>query len=192
MRAAGVAALGAGIGSAAFPLSGKPLSAAELAEKPMQARRLGKIGYEASMFSMGGMSTIMDRENGRVRNIGISSHSSATLMEAMNRYDLDCMFMTLNPADLPMRDPENLREMLAMAEDKDVGVAGMKIVAHRRVFDKDISMKEAMYYALSLPIATAVLGITSIDQIDENVRLVKEFEPYDDETMARLETIAWA
>ena len=302
LRAAAGAALGAGIGGARGPLSGRPLFAAERADKPMPTRRLGKTGYEASIFSLGGQSTlqqrdqrevavriinhaldlgvnyidtadsyaggdseanigvalegrrgevfiatktriqtddgieddafertcerlqtdyvdlyfthavhdlehldtVLDRENGairaferlrekgRVRNIGVSSHNNATLMEAMRRYDLDCVFITLNPAGLSMQDPENLRDMLAMAEDKDVGVVGMKIVARGRVFERDIDMKQAMNYALSLPIATANVGITSIDQIDENVRLAKEFEPYDEDMLARLESIARA
>ena len=56
------AAVGTGIGTVYAHRNGEGLLAAELADKPMPTRRLGKIGYEASVFSVGGMSTIMERD----------------------------------------------------------------------------------------------------------------------------------
>ena len=160
--------------------------------------------YAHGLHSNGDLDTFLDRETGgiraferlreqdRIRHIGISSHSSAALMEAMRRYDLDCVFITMNPAGLSMNDPENLRDMLAMAEDKDVGVVGMKIVARGRIFEHDLNMEESLTYALSLPIATAALGITQVEQVVENAGIAKTFAPYEAAMMARLETIARA
>lgn len=150
------------------------------------------------------LDTFLNRENGgiraferlrekeRIHHIGISSHSSATLMEAMRRYDLDCVFITMNPAGLMMNDPDNLRDMLAMAADKDVGVIGMKIVARGRIFERDLSIEEALTYALSLPIGTAALGITSVEQVEQNAAIAKTFEPYEEQTLAQLERMARA
>ncbi|MFP4191891.1 MAG: aldo/keto reductase [Candidatus Hydrogenedentota bacterium] len=127
------------------------------------------------------------REEGRIGNIGISSHSSATLMEAMDRYDFDCVFVTVNPAGLNMNGPDNLRDMLAMAQEKDIATVAMKIPARGGVLDRGITMEESLGYALSLPIATAVIGISSVDILEENVELAKAFTPFDDEKLTELE-----
>jgi len=302
LRTAAGAALGAGLGGMYTSWQGTPVLADEPSTGAMPTRRLGKIGYEASVFSLGGMTTIMerdsredaaaiihralelgvnyidtadsyragdsesnigdalegrrdevflatktrqrsleglaeetfertcerlktdyvdlyflhavqdlddldtvlDRENGtilaferlrdagRIGNIGISSHSSSTLMAAMERYDFDCVFVTMNPAGLNMNDPENLRDMLAMAQDKDIGAVGMKIPSRGGVLDRGITMEEAMGYALSLPIATANIGISTLDILEENVKLAKAFKPLEEEQLAELERRALA
>ncbi len=127
------------------------------------------------------------RDEGRIGHIGISSHSSATLMEAMDRYDFDCVFVTMNPAGLAMHDPENLRDMLAMAQEKDIGTIAMKVPARGGVFERNISMEEALGYALSLPIATANIGISSEEILEENVELAKAFTFFDEEKLIQLE-----
>ena len=122
------------------------------------------------------------REQGRIRHIGITGHSSATHMEAMKRYDFDCVFATMNPAGFRMNDPQNLRDMLAMAEDKDVGVLGMKILCGRDAgsfLEGDMSVEKALGYALSLPIATAVIGMHTLGHVEENVRAAKHHESSD-------------
>ena len=137
----------------------------------------------------GGPVTVFEqlREEGRIGNIGISSHSSATLMEAMDRYDFDCVFVTVNPAGLSMNDPDNLREMLAMAQEKDIGTVAMKIPARGGVLDRGVTMEESLGYALSLPIATANIGISSVEILEENVELAKAFTAFDGEKLTELE-----
>lgn len=137
----------------------------------------------------GGPVTVFEqlREEGRIGNIGISSHSSATLMEAMDRYDFDCVFVTVNPAGLSMNDPDNLREMLAMAQEKDIGTVAMKIPARGGVLDRGVTMEESLGYALSLPIATANIGISSVEILEENVQLAKAFTAFDGEKLTELE-----
>lgn len=38
-------------------------------------------------------------------------------------------------------------------------------------------MREAVYYALSHPVSTIIIGIDSIAQLEENVMLAREFTP---------------
>jgi uncharacterized protein len=40
-----------------------------------------------------------------------------------------------------------------------------------------LSMREAMYYALTLPISTAIVGVENVAQLEENIRLAREFTP---------------
>ena len=40
-----------------------------------------------------------------------------------------------------------------------------------------LSMREAVYYALSLPVSTIIIGCDSIAQLEENVTLAREYTP---------------
>jgi len=181
----------------------------EAFEKSCERLQTGHVDvyFFHGVSSMDDLDAVLDRENGairaferlrekdRVRRIGISGHSSATHIEAMQRYDFDCVFVTMNPAGFRMDDPENLREMLGIAEEKDVGVLGMKALCGRQVGDfleGEMTVEKALGYALSMPIATAVIGMHTLDHVDENVRAAKQFEPFDEETLRRLEDQARA
>ena len=48
-------------------------------------------------------------------------------------------------------------------------------------------MREAISYTLSLPVSTAIVGCDSIAQLEENVRLAREFTPLSAAQMAALE-----
>lgn len=131
------------------------------------------------------------RDQGRIRHIGISSHSCALLLQAMDQYDFDCVFITLNPARLAMNHAEDLHKMLDMAAEKEVGVVAMKIFGGGgRIFDRAVRAEEAMRYALSFPVCTASVGISSLEELEENVRLAKAFKPYTDAELRQLEARA--
>jgi aryl-alcohol dehydrogenase-like predicted oxidoreductase len=49
-----------------------------------------------------------------------------------------------------------------------------------------LNMREAMYYALTLPISTAIVGVDNIAQLEENVRLAKAFTPLSDGQMTTI------
>jgi len=50
-----------------------------------------------------------------------------------------------------------------------------------------IDMREAMYYTLSLPVSTVIIGCDSLAQLEENVRLAREFTPLSQGQLAALE-----
>lgn len=49
-----------------------------------------------------------------------------------------------------------------------------------------LSMREAVHYVLSLPVSTIIVGCDSIAQLEENIRLAREFTPLNDTQMATL------
>ena len=55
-------------------------------------------------------------------------------------------------------------------------------------------MREAMYYALSRPVSTVIIGCDSIKQLEENVELARTFTPLNDtqiaEVVARAEPVS--
>ncbi len=127
------------------------------------------------------------REEGKVRYIGITSHSPKVLLRALEMDVYDCMLITLNPAGSHMRDRQYLDEFLRQAEDKEVGVIAMKVAARGRLLRGDVEMRELLHYVWSHPVATAVVGISEVWQVDENVESAKSFEEMTESEKRQLE-----
>ena len=49
-----------------------------------------------------------------------------------------------------------------------------------------LTMREALYYSLSHPVSTVIIGCDSIAQLEENVQLAREFTPLSEHQMASL------
>lgn len=128
------------------------------------------------------------RDQKMVRFLGITGHyDPAVLYRAVERFDFDTILMALNPADrhrLPFQT-----DLLALANKKRMGVIGMKIPARDRLFRPDgiSTMKDAMGYTLTLPISTVIIGCKTVEQLEENIAIAKNFSPLPAAEMARLE-----
>ena len=70
-----------------------------------------------------------------------------------------------------------------------MGVIGMKIPARDRLLRPEgiSTMKDAMSYTLTLPISTVIIGCKTVEQLEENISIAKNFSPLPASEMARLE-----
>src|SRR4030042_3626950 len=50
-----------------------------------------------------------------------------------------------------------------------------------------ISIKEALTYNMSLPVSTSIIGVDSVAQIEENVKIASEFTPLSQSQMEEIE-----
>ena len=50
-----------------------------------------------------------------------------------------------------------------------------------------ISIKEALTYNMSLPVSTSIIGVDSVAQIEENVKIASEFTPLSQDQMEEIE-----
>ena len=157
------------------------------------------------------------KEQKVVRNLGITGHYRPdVLIECIHRYPFDCILMAMNAAD-PHHYSFN-EQLLPLAVEKQMGIIGMKIPGRGRILstwtppsieaqkhswegmaiqtDKPgtLTMREAIYYTLSRPVSTVIIGCDSIAQLEENVQLAREFTPLNDkqttELVARAEDCA--
>ena len=130
---------------------------------------------------------IQAREEGIVRNLGITGHFDPdVLVSGLNRFDFDTVLMALNPSDphhLPFQN-----ELLELANEKGMGIIGMKIPARGRAFREGglTSMKDAMSYVLNLPVSTVIIGCDNVAQLEENVAIARDFQPLPAEEMDRI------
>ncbi|MGI8741542.1 MAG: aldo/keto reductase [Bryobacteraceae bacterium] len=142
------------------------------------------------------------RDQKITRFIGITSHADPRVFKtAIERHDFDCAQMTLNAGMVGMTSgsrkgglvpdgaPNGSFEELALpvAVRKNMGILAIKVYAQEHLIGQ-ASTGKLLYYALSLPIASAVVGMPKLEHIDENVRLAKAFKPLPPAEMKDLST----
>lgn len=128
------------------------------------------------------------RDQKMIRFIGITGHfDPAVLAKALQRFEFDTVLMALNPAD--KHRLSFIQELLPLANEKKMGVIGMKIPARGRIFKPGgiTSIKDPMRYVLTLPVSTVIIGCDTVAQLEENVRIAQTFTPMSQADMARLE-----
>ena len=123
---------------------------------------------------------------GKIRYIGITGHTRPeVILEALKRYPFDAILVPVSAADYHLND--FARETIPYANKKGISVAGMKsLKGWQNAGRKAVSSRELLHYALSLPIATLTCGMTTIQQVEQNVRAARAFRPLDTSQMDRL------
>ena len=170
-----------------------------------QMHALSRMEQVEESFAEGGAieAFIEARDQGIVRNLGISGHADPdVLIAAMERFDFDTVLLALNAAD-----PHHLsfkERLLPLAVEKEMGIIGMKIPARGLILESwktpddpdsrfgksvpgTLNMTEAMRYVLTLPVSTVIVGCDDIPQLEENVEIARSFNPMSEEQLAELE-----
>jgi aryl-alcohol dehydrogenase-like predicted oxidoreductase len=126
------------------------------------------------------------REQKVARFIGMTSHTDGAVMaQAIEHNDLDCVQMAMNPA----RALQFEELALPAAKKKNLGVILMKVTAQEKLVGQGAGkadIESLLRYALSLPISTAVLGMPKREFIDQNLAIVKSFQPMKSDEMDKL------
>lgn len=133
------------------------------------------------------------RDEGAVRFIGVTGHRDPSALRLMvEREDFDCVLVPLNPAEVHLRSFKD--DLLDYAIEQDLGIIAMKVAAYGRLLDDSggFCMPELLGYVCSLPISTAILGVSSLEELEENVRICRGFAPYTRAEMTQLEERAEA
>jgi len=134
------------------------------------------------------------REQGMARYIGVTCHTDPQVLKTcLERHDLDCTQMALNAARMGNAAPSNRRGYadsfervaLPVALRKNMGVTAMKVFAQEKL-SPDASAAELIRYAMSLPVASAVIGMPKLAYIDENIRIARSFRPMPKSEMEKL------
>jgi hypothetical protein len=130
------------------------------------------------------------REQGIVRFVGITGHKDPLVVRrAIEEYPFDTVLMALNAAD--RHSASFIDKVLPVAVSKKMGILGMKIPSRGKIFRQTglTRMEQAMRYVLTLPVSSVVIGISAIRELEENVRIAREFKPYSKAEMAGLEQL---
>jgi uncharacterized protein len=125
------------------------------------------------------------REQKVTRFIGMTSHTDGAVMaKAIERNDLDCVQMAMNPA----RALQFEELALPAAQKKGLGVILMKVTAQEKLLSGagQADVRSLIRYALSLPVSAAVMGMPKPEFIEQNIAAARSFKPMSAEEMEKL------
>jgi hypothetical protein len=113
------------------------------------------------------------REQKVTRFIGMTSHTDgAAMAKAIERNDLDCVQMAMNPA----RAARFEERALPAATRKNLGVILMKVTGQDKLLaDGGADAASLLRYAWSLPVSTAVCGMPKLEFLEANVATARAY-----------------
>jgi predicted aldo/keto reductase-like oxidoreductase len=156
-----------------------------------QIHQVGSMDEVQQIFAPGGAIEAFEaaKKAGKCRFIGFTGHRDPEVHLAMlKNYDkYDSILMPLNPADPSYLSFEKM--VLPVAVSRGMGIQGMKSTANSKLLHT-IPLKDCLSYVLSLPIHCLAVGCTTIGQIEDDVRLVRQFKPMGEEQMAKVRQVA--
>lgn len=126
------------------------------------------------------------KSEGVIRNIGFSGHASAAGMKrAIELFDFDVMMMALNHQSTDgTEDFEGLPAPLA--RQKGMGVVAMKVIRPRETVN-GLAANDLVRYALTLgDFHMANIGIDSMEVLNSNLEILKNYSPLGEEKMEEL------
>src|ERR1700734_1040463 len=167
-----------------------------------------------AIFAKGGaMEALIEMQNQKVvRFLGLTGHyRPEALIDAVNRYNFDTILMAMNAADTHIHSFSD--KLLPLVVEKQMGIIGMKVPSRGRLLASwtpptleqqqhswegsaiatrpgVMNMRDAMYFTLSHPVSTVIIGCDNIAQLEENVHLAREFTPLSQTQMASLNDLA--
>jgi aryl-alcohol dehydrogenase-like predicted oxidoreductase len=142
------------------------------------------------IFAPGGSAEALlkAKEQGKTRYIGFTGHKHPDIFKRMlsHGFPFDACMMPLNIFDAHYRSFE--REILPICQEQGIAVIGMKSFASGDLFTSGagITPEEALRYAMSLPVATTVCGMDSLEVLRQNLTVAQSFTPLTDSERAAI------
>lgn len=120
---------------------------------------------------------VQAREEGLVKYISISGHTDPRVqIEALNRFPFDSVLCAVSVLDHFILS--FAEEFLPVANARGIAVIGMKVMglgSLRHVPER------ALRYTLGLPVSTTIVGMETMDQLEQNLAVAEKFTPFTDE-----------
>ena len=119
------------------------------------------------------------KQQGKVRFVGFTGHKDPEIHLKMLSHDFafDTVQMPLNCCDATFRSfethvlPEATRRGIAALGMKSLGGSG-ELVRHGAV-----TPEQGLRYAMSLPVATTISGVDTMQVLDQNLKVAVNFQP---------------
>jgi predicted aldo/keto reductase-like oxidoreductase len=131
------------------------------------------------------------QKEGKVRFLGFTGHKHPAIhLQMLPKHTWDTVQMPINVCDYHYRS--FARQVVPEANKRGIGCIGMKSLGGgsdhkgRLVTEGVCTVEEALTYALSQDIAALVVGIDSMEVLQQDLAIARAFKPLEGETLARL------
>ena len=131
------------------------------------------------------------RKAGKIRYIGFTGHKDPYVHNRMldvaaeHNFHFDSCQMPLNLLDASFRS--FAQHVVPRLLKEDIAVLGMKPMASGAIVKNKIATpKECLTYALTLPTSVVITGIDSMDVLEQDLKIMKNFKPLDGGQMREL------
>jgi hypothetical protein len=145
------------------------------------------------------------RAQGMANFLGVTGHFEPNVLaEAIKRFPFDTLLLAINAADRHYLS--FIEHLLPLAQEMKLGTISMKVATRGRVLSTwtpppadqqpsssrttkpgTLTIEEALSYNLSLPVSTTIIGVDSVAQLEQNVKLASNFTPLSEAQMRSLE-----
>jgi uncharacterized protein len=119
------------------------------------------------------------KKDGKVRFLGFTGHKDPDIHLAMlnTGFPFDAVQMPLNPFDANFFSFE--QKVLPVLNQRGIAPLGMKpIGGHGEPVQKGIfTAAELLHYAMSLPVATTISGVSEMKILEQNLQIAQNFTP---------------
>jgi len=151
----------------------------------------------------GAMETFLKaKEEGKIRHIGFSAHTTKGALEMMKGFPFDSVMFPLSYVDYLNFDFG--KAVVEMAKERGVAVLAMKAIyagawpagAERtrkwwyRPLEKDDEIELALRFALSQPNVATTVPVSYLDLLDKCIKGAKAYRPITDAEVAKLRELA--
>lgn len=129
--------------------------------------------YSMVMSENGALRALKEaKKEGKIREIGITSHSLDTISKALETGEFSTIQFPYNPVE------RQAEELFKRAKELNVGVIVMKPMAGGAIENKEYSLK---FILENESVTSAIPGMNSIEQIEENAEIGNHFVKLSDE-----------
>jgi aryl-alcohol dehydrogenase-like predicted oxidoreductase len=141
-------------------------------------------------YAKGGVLEAFDqaKKQGKARFVGFTGHKDPAFHLKMLElgYPFDTVQMPLNPFDAGFHSFE--KQVLSEVNRRGIAALGMKSMGGTAWAVKNgvVTAEELLRYAMSLPVATTIVGMDSLEVLRQNLRVVSAFKPMTESEMDAL------
>jgi hypothetical protein len=128
------------------------------------------------------------KKAGKIRYVGVTGHMDPRILnKAIEMYDFDTVLIPLSVTDGANNELSFEKTTLPLAQKKGMGVIAMKTTgAGGLLQNKVASLDDCLNYAWSLPISTAIMGCTTVEQVEADIRLAAAWKQLDRSQMSAI------
>jgi predicted aldo/keto reductase-like oxidoreductase len=150
----------------------------------MQFHEMVRLTDPDGIFAAGGAleAVLAAKQAGKIRFIGFTGHKSPEIhlrtleLAAKNKFRFDTVQMPLNVMDAHFHSFE--KQVVPELVKDGIGVLGMKPLGAGAIARSGLaSATECLHYAMSLPTATVITGMDSMEMLDQGIAAARSFKP---------------